>query len=42
MTLYQQGHGTVAPLISLFLLRLNDLLFIRATSTVGTCCTTNP
>src|SRR5271167_4391137 len=31
--------GTVAPLISLFPMRLNDLLFIRVPATVGTCCT---
>ena len=36
---YQQALKTVAPLIQLFLLRLNDLLFIWGMSTVGTCCT---
>ena len=36
---YQAGSENCCALDSLFLLRLNDLLFIRGTSTIGTCCT---
>src|SRR5271166_1052174 len=32
------GPRTIAPSIARFLLRLNDLLFIRCLSTVGDCC----
>ena len=36
---YQAGLENCCTLDSLFLLRLNDLLFIWGTSTIGTCCT---